>query len=125
VQDESSLGALTQCQREHACNFSKERMVQAFLAALSHPQPNARLLATYSDYAWNVLDDHELGLRMAREAAQANPDEPAYLITLVRMLAASGRRDEARQALAQLERLNIANRLATSLAELRSLPGVR
>jgi Flp pilus assembly protein TadD len=82
-------------------------------------------LATYSDYAWNVLDDHALGLRMAREAARANPDEPAYLITLVRMLAASGRGEEAKQALAQLEKLNIGNRLATSLAELRSLPGVR
>jgi hypothetical protein len=124
VQDESSLGALTQCQREHACNLPKDRMVQAFLAALSHPPPNARLLATYADYAWNVLDDHPLGLRMAQEATKAKPDEPAYLITLVRMLAASGRGKEAGHALAQLEKLNIGNRLAPSLAELRSLPGV-
>ncbi len=31
-------------------------MMEAFMAALSHPDPSARLLATYGDYAWNVLE---------------------------------------------------------------------
>jgi protein O-mannosyl-transferase len=125
VQDESSLGALTQCARERRCDLPTERMMQAFLAALSHPNPSARLLATYGDYAWNVLDDHALGERMTAEAVQTAPDEPAYRITQIRMLAAQGRDAEAKQALKQLESLNIGGRLNNGLTELRALPSLQ
>lgn len=125
VQDESSLGALTQCSREKRCDLPKQRMVQAYLAALSHSDPSARLLAMYGDYAWNVLDDHALGLRMTQDAVNASPDEPAYQITLVRMLAVQGQTNEANKALHQLEKLNIGNRLSSSLYELRKLPNLQ
>jgi hypothetical protein len=121
VQDESSLGALTSCQREMACDLPKERMVEVFQAALGHPSPNARLLATYSDYAWNVLGDHALGMRMIDAAVKAAPEEPAYRITQTRMLAALGRTEAARQAYRQLQRLNIGGRLDKDLAALRYL----
>ena len=121
VQDESSLGALTQCAREGHCDLPADRMVEAFTSALSHPNPGAHLLATYGDYAWNVLDDHALGERMIREAVQASPDEPAYQITLIRMLAAQQRTAEATSALKQLESLNTGGRLNSSLNELRKL----
>ena len=51
----------------------------------------------------------------------ASPDEPAYQITLIRMLSAQGRTAEARKALKQLETLNYGGRLNRSLAELHSL----
>jgi protein O-mannosyl-transferase len=125
VQDESSLGALTQCARERRCDLPTERMIQAFLAALSHPNPSARLLATYGDYAWNVLDDHALGERMTADAVRASPNEPAYQITLTRMLAAQGYKAEADKVLQKLEALNIGGRLNSSLNELRALPGLQ
>ena len=100
-------------------------MTEAFYAALSHPDPSARLLAMYGDYAWNILDDHELGLRMTEAAVKASPAEPAYQITLIRMLAALGRNVDADKALRQLASLNIGGRLNGSLAELRKLPGLR
>jgi protein O-mannosyl-transferase len=125
VQDESSLGALTQCARERRCDLPTERMIQAFLAALSHPNPSARLLATYGDYAWNVLDDHALGERMTADAVRASPNEPAYQITLTRMLAAQGYKAEAGKVLQKLEALNIGGRLNSSLDELRALPGLQ
>jgi len=90
VQDESSLAALAQCARDGACPLPTDRMVQAFEAALSHPAPSARLQATYGDYAWNVLGNHTLGLFMIESAVNATPNEPAYRITLVRMLASTG-----------------------------------
>jgi hypothetical protein len=120
VQDESSLAALTQCVREQRCDLPKERMAQAFLVALIHPDPSARLLATYGDYAWNVLEDHDLGERMIQDAVKTSPNEPAYQITLIRMLAALGRSKEAEAALTQLETLNIGGRLDSSIAELRT-----
>ena len=120
VQDESSLGALTQCAREAFCNLSKQHMVQAFQAALAHPTPNARLLAIYGDYAWNVLDDKPLGLRLIEQAVSVKPDEPAYLITLTNMLMAMDRYPDADKAFRQLQSLNIGGRLDKNLAELRS-----
>jgi hypothetical protein len=125
VQDESSLGALVQCARIHQCDLPRARMMEAFMAALSHPNPSARLLATYGDYAWNVLDDHSLGFRMTREAVRASPQEPAYRITLVRMLQVVGSKDAAFAELKQLELLNYGGRLNTTLAQLRALPGLQ
>ena len=49
VQDESSLGTLVQCARDHRCDLPKNRMMEANMAALSHPNPSARLLAVYGD----------------------------------------------------------------------------
>src|SRR6185312_3775382 len=125
VQDESSLGALTQCDREHRCDLSKQRMTEAYLAALSHPNPSARLLAMYGDYAWNVLNDHELGERMTVDAVRAAPVEPAYRITLVRMLAAQGRQADALEALKGLQSLDTGGRLDDTLRELRTLQGLQ
>ncbi|MGH8158705.1 MAG: tetratricopeptide repeat protein [Rhodanobacter sp.] len=119
VQDESSLVALTQCVREQHCDLPQARMVQAFEAALDHPRPSARLQATYGDYAWNVLDDHALGLRMIEGAVKDAPSEPAYRITLVRMLVTSSRPDAAMRQIQALQQLNIGGRLNSSIRELR------
>lgn len=125
VQDESSLGALTQCVREGQCELSQKYMLQAYFAALSHPEPNARLLAMYGDYAWNVLDDKALGLSMTASATKAAPNETAYRITLIKMLAALGRKSDAQNAMKQLESLNYGGRLESTLAQLRAMPDMQ
>lgn len=122
IQDESSLGALTKCAIGRDCDLPKNRMTEAFLAALSHPHPSARLLATYGDFAWNVLGDKALGEQMTADAINVEPSEPAYRISIVRMLAAQGKSAEARQALQQLAQLNLGGRLNDDLKELRALP---
>ena len=119
VQDESSLGALTQCARDHQCDLPQQRMVQAYLAALSHSNPSARLLAMYGDYAWNVLNDHALGEHMAERAVQIQPNEPAYRITLTRMYIANGEKIHASKSIIALEKLNIAGRLNTEIYQLQ------
>jgi hypothetical protein len=121
VQDESSLGALVQCAHNGLCNLPREQMLKAFQAALSHPVPSARLLATYGDYAWNVLGDHELGERMIREAVHTEKNESAYRITLIKMLIAEGHTEEARQALMQLEQLNTGGQLDDTIQSLGHL----
>jgi hypothetical protein len=121
IQDESSLAALTQCVRDNLCDLPVNRMMAAFMAALSHPDPDARLLANYGDYCWNVLGDHALGLRMAEESVTADPSEPVYRITQIRMLAAMGRYNEARVALQRLRLLNFGGRLNDSITDLQTL----
>ncbi len=125
VQDESSLAALTQCAREHRCDLPTDRMMDAFMAALSHPDPDGRLLANYGDYAWNMLNDKVLGERMIEEAIKADPNEPAYRITQIRMLVVQGRKADALDALRKLESLNIGGRLNSDLTGLRALPGLQ
>lgn len=119
VQDESSLGALTQCAREGLCDLSKSRMVDAFLAALSHPNPTARVLANYGDYAWNVLQDRQLGIRMTDEASTATPSESAYHITLARMYLAERKYPLARAQINAIQALNVGGRLSDVLRALK------
>ncbi|MGB8715793.1 MAG: hypothetical protein WCD66_05450 [Rhodanobacteraceae bacterium] len=120
VQDTSSLIALTKCARTGSCKLPPGRMLNAFLAALSHPHPKARLLASYGDYAWNVLNDHQLGLRASRDAVRAEPGEPAYHITLARMYLVLGQRENAQQQIDELKRLNYGGRLNGSIAKLQT-----
>ncbi|MGN6228571.1 MAG: hypothetical protein ACTHNM_14140 [Dyella sp.] len=120
VQDESSLSALTQCAREGLCDLSKSRMVDAFLAALSHPNPTARVLATYGDYAWNVLKDRDLGVRMADAACEAAPNESAYQVTRARQALALGDTGTARHQIDVLRRMNIAGSLDSTIDDLTS-----
>ncbi|RCS29030.1 hypothetical protein DEO45_13240 [Rhodanobacter denitrificans] len=119
VQDESSLGALTQCAHEGRCDLPRRRMVEAFLAALTHPHPSARLLATYGDYAWNVLDDRQLGLDMTRDAIHAAPREPAYRVTQIRMQLALGNISDAMAEYQKLAAMNIGGSLDADLVVLR------
>lgn len=118
VQDESSLGALTECARDHGCDLPPWRMIDAYLAALSHPNPSARLLSMYGDYAWNVLGDRALGKRMAEGAVNAAPNEPTYRITLIRMLVALGQTSEAMRSYRQLALMNVGGRLDGELKDL-------
>lgn len=122
VQDESSLAALTACDRDQFCKLPNDKLEQAYFAALSHPNPNARLLAMYGDFAWNVMGDHELGLRLAKQTVQLAPNEPAYRITLIRMLSALHHRSEMENQIRALERLNIGGRLDSDVAALQRLP---
>jgi hypothetical protein len=62
---------------------------------------------------------------MTADAVKAAPSEPAYRITLVRMLAAQGRRAEAQTALEALRTLDIGGRLDTTINALRELPGLQ
>lgn len=119
VQDESSLGALTQCARDHECDLPKSSMVEAFEAALSHPNPSARLLAMYGDYAWNVLDNHKLGERMTYGAVQTQPREPAYHVTLIRMYIAEGEMEKASDGIEALKKLNIGGSLDEDIGKLQ------
>jgi hypothetical protein len=121
VQDESSLVALTQCAKDGSCILSDARMTDAFQAALDHPNTSARLLATYSDYAWNLQGNHALGERMIEAALKSDPKEAAYRITEIRMLVAMGKYEQARESLNVLQTLNMGGHLDANITELRTL----
>jgi hypothetical protein len=121
VQDESSLATLTQCERDGYCVLPRHNMEDAYQAALAHPNPSARLLSMYGDYAWNVLQDHTEGMRAIKAAVLAAPNEPAYRITLIRMLVAQRNPLDARQQLDDLQHMNVGGYLNSSVQQMRSL----
>jgi len=120
VENDSSLMALTRCARDGACDLPKDRMVNLFLTSLEKPRHSARLLAAYSDYAWNVLKDQQLAEAAAIEAANQSPAEPAYVVTLAKIQIARGKLDEAGGSVRQLKSLNYGGRLDNDIAELNS-----
>jgi hypothetical protein len=107
VQDESALSSLTDCMRRELCHVPADRMMNAYLAALSHERKSARLLAMYSDFAWNELDDRALSLRAGIEAVERNSREPAYRIGLINKLIAMDKIDEAKRQRDALESMNL------------------
>lgn len=118
VDDVGGLLSLARCSYEPDCPLPRHRMLKAFLAALDHPQPSPRLLGGYATYAWNALGDPALAQSMAEAAVEAAPLEPAYRITLIQILLAAQRTDEAQAALQELEALNAGGRLAQEIASL-------
>jgi len=118
IQDESSLIALVQCESDDRCDLPDEPMMRAFTAALAHPQPSARLLATYADYIWMSTSDVATAYRYARMAVDAAPAEPAYRVTLGRWAVSLGDAPEAVRQLAALRHLNYGGRLDQDVATL-------
>lgn len=121
VQDESALGALVNCAESGSCNLPPKQLLRLFMAAIDHPSRSPRLLAMYGDFAWNLLRDRDLGLRMSIEAMHSKPDEPAYRITVIKMLATQERLNEAKAELATLKTMNVAGSLNGPIIQLSSL----
>ena len=119
VQDESALSALASCLSEQRCAFPAQRLLDAYLAALDHPKPTARLLSMYSDFAWNTLVDHPLALKMQKEAITRAPQEPTYRVNMARMCIVDGYFDLADQQIRWLESADIGGWLASDVARLK------
>ncbi|RZO85105.1 MAG: hypothetical protein EVA65_08895 [Oceanococcus sp.] len=115
----SAVMSLARCARSGQCNLPEERMIETFLAALVHSPPSARVLAAYGDYAWNVLQDRALAIKLAQDAVEQAPAEPEYLITLIKMQRVLGLDSEAEKTWKQLIALNLGGRLN---ARLQTLP---
>lgn len=121
VESDSALMSLARCARDGKCDLPQDRMIQLFLTELSKPNASSRVLAAYGDYAWNVLKDRALGETATRDAVARAPQEPTYLITLVRMLLAQGKFDEAPPYMEQLKGLNRLHRLDRDLLGLQRI----
>src|SRR6185312_9485018 len=105
-EDISALISLTQCRAKNDCHFDIAPLNTAFLAALSRPNPIARLVAAYSDFARDLLHDQATAIRYMRMAVAKAPYEAAYRIQLTHMLAISGQTDEAARQIEALRRMD-------------------
>jgi hypothetical protein len=118
--DIGALAALTSCTKGDNCPLDASRMVEAYQAALTHPAPQASLIASYGDFAWNVLGEHEFAMRLMQRAVSAMPSAPGYRITLARMAAATGHPEIVREQVESLRRMNFGGRLDSDIETLEA-----
>ncbi len=101
-EDAGAIKSLTLCQREGRCELDDPQMLRVYLAAISHPLPDPAVVYSYAIFAQNRLNDPDLALRLARDAARSS--DLQYQINLVEFLIALGRIDEAQVELDLLRR---------------------
>jgi hypothetical protein len=110
IQDESALDSLSRCISDMGCKMAVQPLVEAFLIALSHPNPSPRLLAMYANFAWNVLGDRALAASMQSRAVAAAPAEMAYRTGLARMAIGEGDIQTAQDQIVAMRAANIGGR---------------
>lgn len=101
-EDSSALAALTDCQRSGRCTMDDGRMLQVYLAASAHEPADPAVLYSYAIFAANRLNDTELALQLARDAAKSR--DVQYQLNLVNFLIDVGHHEEASDELEALER---------------------
>ena len=92
-------------------------MLQVYLAASAHEPPDPAVLYSYAIFAANRLQDSELALRLARDAAKSR--DVQYQLNLVNFLIDLGRWQEARAELEVLERRARPGSMTTELRAAR------
>ncbi|OGT54522.1 MAG: hypothetical protein A3E01_08870 [Gammaproteobacteria bacterium RIFCSPHIGHO2_12_FULL_63_22] len=100
-QELAALGGLTTCASERRCDFPVDQMMATFQAALSHG-PNPEVESVLGGYFLNVLRQPDMALFLWHGATERNPREPQYRISVIKLLIALRRYDEARDELLQL-----------------------
>jgi hypothetical protein len=117
-EDISALISLTQCRAKGDCHFDIAPLHRAFVAALSRPNPIARLYAAYADFASQLLHNDALAISAMRNAVKKAPGEPAYRIQLTHWLAIHGMTEEAVRQIDALRRMDSLGRLDAQIATL-------
>jgi hypothetical protein len=117
-EDISALISLTQCRVKGDCHFDIDPLHRAFDAALSRPNPIARLYAAYADFASQLLHNDALAISAMRNAVKKAPGEPAYRIQLTHWLAIHGMTEEAVRQIDALRRMDSLGRLDAQIATL-------
>ncbi|MDR3416675.1 MAG: hypothetical protein P4L83_10865 [Nevskia sp.] len=123
AEDISGLLSLSECQRKGDCDANPQPLLSAFLAALGHPHPSARLLGIYGGFAANQLGDYTLAERSFAEAATMSPRSAGFRLDLARVLLLEGKQAQALQALDALDPRSLSRDEEQQVKRIRSGAG--
>lgn len=99
-------------------------LMKTFQTALARNPESADIHAQYGNFAWNVLRDPDLAIRMQREAIRLEPTNPTHWVSLAKYLAATtdpASTIELSDLLASIRRANRNGSLDAELAEIATL----
>lgn len=97
VEDIQAIDSLTECQRAGLCAIDDPAMLKIYRTANAWPKQDPKILSDFAIFAENRMQDSELALDLARQAAVLGG--PRYQMNLVNFLIDLGRLEEARQEL--------------------------
>lgn len=106
-QELAALEGVVECRVEQRCRFADEHQLFGLLVNIVQQNPrSSRLRGIYANYAFNVVGDRELAMRMIREAVALSPRDPGYRLWLLQIGLASNllQRSEAEEALLLLRK---------------------
>jgi hypothetical protein len=87
AEDVSAISSLLDCHNSGVCTAQPQFMLNAFLAALSHPSKPSALLLRYAEFADTQLKDQALAVRTMAQAVQQSPQRKDYRDYLIRLQA--------------------------------------
>lgn len=85
-QEAAALQGVLECRLAGNCPLDDQELLDTFLVALQANPDSPIILLNYANFAFYVLGDVELGLRVMRECVRLDPFEIIYKINLARML---------------------------------------
>lgn len=92
-----ALYAVSQCRMQANCQLDDRELLQTFLAVLQRNPRNPTALTLYANYAWNVLKDPDLSIRVQRDAVRLVPEQVQYRLALAKFLLATGQAQHRRE----------------------------
>ncbi|HET7664002.1 MAG TPA: hypothetical protein VFK31_10225 [Rhodanobacteraceae bacterium] len=110
-EDISALVSLTNCHASGICHFDPSLLDRAYQAALSRPDPIARLDAAYAAFQLNLMHDDTIATKYLALAVKGAPGEPAYRSDLAALYARHGETEKALEQIDALRRMNSFGRL--------------
>lgn len=124
-QELGALGGLGNCAIERRCDFPADEMLDTFKAALSQGS-NPEVESVMGGYFLSVLNQPDMALFLWHGASERSPQEPQYRISVIKLLIALRRYDDAEVEILQLRQIGrlgqyngIANQLEQRLAGAR------
>ncbi|PBS11717.1 hypothetical protein CMZ82_13090 [Lysobacteraceae bacterium NML93-0792] len=86
----SALHGMIECRVQGTCDLDDEQLFRTLLVALDANPNEALIRSLYSNFAWGVLGDRALAIRMMQEAVDLAPDDSRFRENLAQFKAASG-----------------------------------
>lgn len=120
----SALYAVSTCRIAERCKFDDQELLTTFLDVMAANPGSGAAHTLYANFAWNVLHDRELAIRMQRTSVQLAPHYLPFQLALAKFLLASDSSDlrqEGKALFIQLRAQNAHGQLDTGLKELEQL----
>jgi len=117
----SSIAQIVTCRIKEECHFDDNELFKTLLAVFNANPSSAVVATQYASFAFSVMHDEELGLELAKKAAQLEPNSLQYQANLGVFYALSGDKEEAAKILRALKQKDLRERYKETWGKLELL----
>lgn len=125
VDEINGIFALVDFSIRNPGSIDGQQLFNLFQIVLERNPTSVPLLTQYGNFAWNILRDRELAIRMQRDAVRLAPNDLQGIVGLAKYLLASGMPDYRREGELLWQEIRDANRDGRFDSDLESLEVLR